>query len=115
MSTTNTTAGSPSAASPEPFSCEVTQDNGLVRLVVRGEMDIAANAEFERCCREALERDAPVEIDLEGVSFMDSMGLRVLVGLLHDSADANRPRIIAASEPVSRILELTKTRQLFGL
>jgi anti-anti-sigma factor len=101
-------------APPSPFSCEVQENADITLLVCEGELDIAATEQIADCAEKALECGAPIEIDLEAVSFLDSMGLRSLLALFNRST-GERPRIIAASEPVRRVMELTGTSALFGL
>jgi len=55
-----------------------------------------------------------VRLNCSGVTFMDSMGLRVLVGLWQNLTDADRTvTLIDPSERVSRVLDLAGVTQLF--
>jgi anti-sigma B factor antagonist len=86
-----------------------------VVVVARGELDTACAADLERKVRE-LQRSGVEEIviDLRGVSFMDSSGLRVLLSLRNDARrNAHRLALVPGPRSVQRIFELTATRGLF--
>ncbi len=60
--------------------------------------------------------DGPIEVDLADVTFMDSSGLRVLLGLADRAAQAGGTVVILnASKSVRRLLEITKLESTFGL
>jgi anti-sigma B factor antagonist len=91
-----------------------TEDDRLV-LSLRGELDLTSVPQFERELREA-ETTSPsrLVIDLSGLDFMDSTGLRALLqarerakGEDHELALRRGPR------QVQRVLELTKTLDVF--
>ena len=58
------------------------EDRG-VRVTVVGELDLATSAAFEATLLEQLDA-GPVRLDLRGLSFMDSTGIRILDALLRD-------------------------------
>ena len=64
----------------EPFSVNVDHGPGRVTITVSGEIDLAAVAPLEAARAEAL-ASAPDEllVDLAGVSFIDSSGLKFLL------------------------------------
>jgi anti-sigma B factor antagonist len=91
-----------------------TEDDRLV-LSLRGELDLTSVPQFEREIHEA-EATSPsrLVIDLSGLDFMDSTGLRALLqarerakGESHELALRRGPR------QVQRVLELTKTLDVF--
>ncbi len=58
----------------------------------------------------------PVEVDLARVTFIDSSGLRVLLGLADRVAGAGGTVVIRnASKSVTRLLAITKLESTFGL
>ena len=60
--------------------------------------------------------DGPIELDLSDVTFIDSSGLRVLLGLADRVAQAGGTVVIRnASKSVKRLLEITKLESTFGL
>ena len=60
--------------------------------------------------------DGPIEVDLAGVTFIDSSGLRVLLGLAGRVTHAGGTVVIRnASKPVARLLAITRLESTFGL
>jgi anti-sigma B factor antagonist len=94
----------------------VYEPNGAV-VSVAGEMDLASAPAFQR---QVLALFAlPVEsmtVDLAGLSFIDSSGLRALV-TIHDAAQEHRIPMSLRSVPrqARRVLELTNLAQLFAV
>jgi anti-sigma B factor antagonist len=65
---------------PEPFHCDVETTRGKVHVRPRGEIDIASAPLLESTLREL--RDTGFDhllLDLRGVTFLDSTGLRMLL------------------------------------
>jgi anti-sigma B factor antagonist len=60
-------------------TAESPDTNGRVRLVAVGELDIASAPLLEAALSEQRAAEAPVVLDLGGITFMDSSGLKVLV------------------------------------
>jgi anti-sigma B factor antagonist len=101
---------------PEPFRCDVEPDRGRVRVVPHGEIDVATVGELERRLREL--RDSGFDqlvVDLRGVTFMDSTGLRLLLAW-DDEARRNGIgfRLVAGSDPVQRLFELSGVASRFA-
>jgi anti-anti-sigma factor len=97
------------AGPQEPFRCEVRREDASVLLEVAGELDLATAAAVEEHL-EAASGDGTraVVVDLRGVTFMDSSGLRML--LKADVAarrDGWRLSLVPGPEPVMRVFELT--------
>jgi anti-sigma B factor antagonist len=66
------------------FECEIGKvDNGAACVMtVRGDIDLASAPDFEMSLRSTLDSSpTSVTIDLAGLTFIDSSGLRVLVSL----------------------------------
>lgn len=53
--------------------------DGVLRLSLLGELDLAGAAELESCLRELSSAGTPVRLDLSGLEFTDSTGLRTLI------------------------------------
>lgn len=79
----------------------------LVRVV--GELDMATAPTLESNLLHAMESGAAsIVLDLERVSFIDSMGLRLLIWAAKESReDGDRLRINGGSGPVRRMMEFT--------
>lgn len=84
-------------------------ENGAVRLVLSGELDIATAPQVEEEL-ERLETDPPpvLILDLRGLGFMDSTGLRTIVAAdTRARAAARRLVVVRGSAAVDRIFSLT--------
>ena len=75
-----------------PLSVEVVEDDGEPRqILIKGELDLSTAGLLERALEDA--GDADVVIDLSGLSFIDSSGIRTLV-LLHTRVRKQGHRLI---------------------
>jgi anti-anti-sigma factor len=88
-----------------------TREHGDVGgLVLTGEFDLAAIEHFETALAK-LEATAPktIVVDLSGLAFMDSSGLRALVMANHRAERAGRRlAIVPGPAPVRRVFEITQ-------
>lgn len=97
-----------------PFTCTARQTAGRVVLTVAGDVDLAAHARFEADVETSWTASEDLVIDCSQVTFLDSMGLRVLVRTWHRAAESGREFALAApSECVVRVLELAGVTGLF--
>jgi anti-anti-sigma factor len=86
---------------------------GTAVIVLEGELDLAgANAlEQELASPEVDAADALV-LDLQGVGFMDSSGLRVIAVTLQDSQDRGRRfALVPGAAQVMRVFDITRMRE----
>lgn len=76
-------------------------------LDVAGEIDLATAPQFEEQVANVA-GDKPLVVDMSNVTFMDSTGLRVLIGA-HERAEESGGRlsIVAADGPVTKLLNIT--------
>jgi anti-anti-sigma factor len=92
-----------------PFDMRVDRRGKTAILRLSGEFDIAVTNQVDACIKE-LARNSPDElvIDLSGVSFIDSTGLRALI-----RARARAPetgwsvKLVRGPERVHKVFELT--------
>ena len=93
----------------EPFSIDVTERDGRVEVTPRGELDMASAPELEQTIMPRLEQSTWVLLDLRSLDFIDSSGLRVVVGA-HRSAEEHGGRFTcvrgAPGSTVHRIVEI---------
>jgi anti-sigma B factor antagonist len=96
---------------------EVTEDAGAVCLCLVGELDLATGPALQEELRQlAGTTHKQTIVDLRGVEFMDSTGLRILVCAHQDAtADGRRFGIANAPDQVQRLLSLTGTTGLLAL
>lgn len=96
------------------FSCTAGQSGAGVVLEVAGDVDLAVHSRFEADLDQAWNGTADLVIDCSGVTFMDSMGLRVLVRTRQRASEGGGGFSLAApSQPVLRVLDLAGVRSLF--
>ncbi len=97
----------PSAPGELTIEISVSESNALVAL--NGELDIAtAPALEERLNELSRDRLSRIVLDLRELAFIDSTGLRVVLGLASGLADSDaRVVIVKGPEPVQRVFALT--------
>ncbi len=84
-------------------------------IVVHGDIDIAGGPILEAAIRER-ENDGPVIIDLGDVFFIDSSGLRSLLGASRRAHDRNTTVVLRdVGSEVLRLLEITGTTEQFSI
>jgi anti-anti-sigma factor len=94
---------------PSGFASEVEQGDGLVRVVLKGEFDLSVVPSVEDEIHRVEESAPLMVIDLSGLQFMDSSGLRTLV-TADDRArrDGRRVVLVQGPPPVHRVFEITQ-------
>lgn len=93
----------------EPFAIDITEHDGRAVVTPRGELDMASAPELEEALMPRLEGGRWVVLDLRALDFIDSSGLRVIVGA-HRTAEELGGRFTcvrgAAGTTVHRIVEI---------
>ena len=90
---------------PTPTLIRVEREGGAAIIAVNGEFDLAGEPEFSAALQEGLADEAPLIVDLEHCSFIDSTGIKLLVRSYRLAGD--RGFALAASGPqVHRVLDL---------
>jgi len=96
------------------FRVRADERPGAVVITAEGELDLVGAPRL----REAIPTSGttPVVLDLGGVGFMDSSGLRSLLEARQACLDAGREFAIARpTEPVRRVLELVDLSREFAV
>jgi anti-sigma B factor antagonist len=104
--------GDPSA----PFAVAELHDGATVRVLLRGELDMATRPQVEGALRRAEDSGAAViALDLGGLSFMDSSGVHIALEA-HERARRKGHTLLVLQGPaaVERIFELTGTEHLLS-
>ena len=92
-----------------PFEVDVNPEPDGVRVSPHGEIDIATADRLQKRVAEKLAAGAlQVTLDLTGVTFMDSTGIRLLVHLTRAShGDGWEFSVVHVPPSVRRVLELS--------
>jgi stage II sporulation protein AA (anti-sigma F factor antagonist) len=89
----------------------VDRSASVLTIALDGEVDLACMENFEPTLDNALEEGQPayVVLDLGGVSFIDSTGLRLILRIKHRMDDNARGSLFLSrlSKPVQRLLDVT--------
>ena len=100
-----------SEAAPPPGRLTITseQDGGTARLTLEGELDLASSVDVEQQLG-AIEAAGPsrIVIDLGGLAFIDSTGLRTLIQADQRIRDAGSELVLRpGDDSIQRVFELT--------
>jgi anti-anti-sigma factor len=88
-----------------------TMPSGATVLSVSGDLDLATAPELERVLGET-EPPTHLVVDLTGCGFLDSSGMRVLVGARRAGHEA-RIDIVASDAGIVRALEIARLDTMF--
>jgi len=96
------------------FSCTAQQNDNHVVITLNGDVDLAAHARFHAEAEPWVSAQTDVVLDCSNVTFLDSMGLQVLVQLRHLVLESGRDFVLRdPSASVVRVLELAGVQDLF--
>ncbi len=92
----------------------VEREGPTARVVVAGEVDLSTADRLREALRSELDSARPVLVDLEDCTFIDSVGLSVLVEAAQraQGSDGAGLGIVAPSAAVRRLIELTQLHSL---
>jgi anti-anti-sigma factor len=104
MSSTRASTVEPGAG----LSIAATEAVDGLRLELSGELDLASAPQFERALARAMRaHPARLVLDLSDLSFLDSCGLRELLGAQGACEEAGCALTLIAGDPARRLFELT--------
>ncbi|HEX8856915.1 MAG TPA: STAS domain-containing protein [Thermoleophilaceae bacterium] len=92
------------------FDVKTSEQDGAVRLELSGELDISSAARAEAELRRAEEaKPELIVLDLRRLAFMDSTGLRLVVGAdLRAREEGRRFAIVQGPDAIRRVFEITR-------
>jgi anti-sigma B factor antagonist len=95
----------------------VPSEDGRLRVVVRGELDLATAGPFEALLRTRLAAGEALLVDFSETAFMDSSGVRALHSVVREAAGHGWTLAVASdlSAPVRQVLELTQMLALLPI
>jgi anti-sigma B factor antagonist len=92
----------------DPITTSVAHREGVAVVTIGGEIDLSTAPAFEAAIAGALDRDPPVlVIELSQVSFMASVGLRILADTQEKVSKSAQVAIVASNLATSRPMQLT--------
>lgn len=92
----------------EPFTVAVERSDGVARVLLTGELDLATVPELEAGLPAPSSGETLV-LDLRKLAFIDSAGIRVLIRLDLDSRERSWTLIVVRARPsVQRVLDLVR-------
>src|SRR5215208_347992 len=96
------------------FTVDVAPDHDVVRVCPAGEVDLATVGDIRERIDEMIARGfTRITLDLRGVTFLDSTGVRLVLELsAASSADGWGLAVIKGPDPVRRVFELTGVERL---
>jgi anti-sigma B factor antagonist len=99
------------------FEVRSEHADGIEVLALRGELGIGSVPQLQPALEEAIDRGAPLVIDLSEVSFLDSQGLYALLVLRNRLRKSRRPLAVVCAEggDVPIVFEVSGTRELFEI
>jgi anti-sigma B factor antagonist len=91
---------------------DIVERDDAVVVVVEGELDLCAAAQFKESLARAETSRAPsILLDLDRVSFMDSAGVHVLLQFSASEGNHGRLALTPGSPQVQRLLDVTGMRR----
>jgi len=94
------------------FDIEPGEGQGRLRLI--GELDLATYESLLEAARGQMGGPDGLTLDMSGLTFMDSKGLRAIL-ILHRELGGRPIRLVAPSRTVLRVLEVSGVIHLEGL
>ena len=90
------------------FQVEIEQGTDPLRVIANGELDAASADQLAASLAAAHETGTSIALDLGGVTFIDSSGLRVIAAEVSRSEETGETFAVSvASDAVRRIFEMT--------
>jgi anti-anti-sigma factor len=100
----------------DPITTSITRRDGAAVVSVGGEIDLSTAPAFEQAIAQALEDNPPVlAIELCDVTFMASVGLRILAATSEKIGKLTRIAVVADHQAATRPLQLTGLDNVVGL
>jgi anti-sigma B factor antagonist len=100
--------GASKAGAANAFSVVREQSDAQIRLLLRGDLDLASAPEFERAISDASrEVPAALVVDLSALDFLDSHGLRSILSAQRLCEESGCQLSVIPGEQAQRLFELT--------
>jgi anti-sigma B factor antagonist len=100
----------------DPITTSVAHHGGTAVVAVGGEIDLSTAPAFEAAIATALKDEPPVlVIDLSDVTFMASVGLRILVATHEEFRKSVQVAVVANNPATSRPIQMTGLHEIISL
>jgi anti-sigma B factor antagonist len=100
----------------EPLSITSKRNGSAHRVTAVGELDLATVDSLQQVLLEIDDSAGTIVLDLSGLSFIDSTGLRLVLDLNgRYGGEVDRLRVIAGSPAVERLLDIVGLRDQLPL
>src|SRR5271168_3932087 len=100
----------------DPITTSVVHRKGVAVVSIGGEIDLSTAPAFEAVIAEALEEDPPaLVLELSGVTFMASVGLRILAATQEEVGKSIQIAVVADNAAASRPMQLTGLDNVLSL
>jgi anti-sigma B factor antagonist len=100
----------------DPITTSIAHRDGVAVVSIGGEIDLSTAPAFEAAIAEALGQDPPVlVIELSDVSFMASVGLRILVATQEQVGTSIQLAVVAGNAAAKRPIQLTGVDKVVSL
>jgi anti-anti-sigma factor len=92
----------------------IERRGGAAVVQAEGEVDLDTAEALAAALRKADDGTAPVVVDLIGVPFMDSSGLRTLLVAVNELGD-RFALVVSTGSPIAHLLDVTQVRDRFDV
>lgn len=100
----------------DPITTSVAHHEGTAVVAVGGEIDLSTAPAFEAAIATALTQEPPfLVIDLSDVTFMASVGLRILVATQEELRESVQVAVVANNPATSRPIQMTGLDEIISL
>ncbi|MGA8546204.1 MAG: STAS domain-containing protein [Mycobacterium sp.] len=100
----------------DPITTSLARREGIAVVSIGGEIDLSTAPAFEAAIAGALDDDPPVlVIELSDVSFMASVGLRILAATQEKVSKSVQVAVVASNPATSRPMQLTGLDKVLSL
>ena len=102
-------------ANPEELTIRHHVDGDALVIEVSGEIDLHTASELQRTVDRLSPFPHPVVLDLGGVGFIDSTGIRALLAINNRATETTGQPVTIATDGTRRLLELTGIDKIMTL
>jgi anti-anti-sigma factor len=100
----------------DPITTSLAHHDGIAVVSIGGEIDLSTAPAFEAAIARALDDEPPVlVIELSDVSFMASVGLRILAATHEKVSKSVEVAVVAGNPATSRPMQLTGLDKVLSL